>query len=829
MSAKKIIEKVVNKIAHLKAMSSSTNYIKYLRAKGVKVGEGTHIHQKSCLIDLTRPSLVTIGENVLINDNFTLLTHDFVSGVFRELYHDFIPSSGAVTIGNNVRFGHNVTILKGVTIGDNCFIGAGSLVSSDIPANSIASGNPCRVVSQLEQFYKYRQEACKPEAYLYAQSIVERYGRKPHPSDFWEEFPLFVDGSNMTDYPEIPFRKQLGNAYEHWKNTHKANFPSFEEFLLTALNYKPISQSSKISLNNGVIVAEETKIKVRNIVSRCTETKLSSSDDNLFMSDVEGWTSLTNMMILTEVEKSFGISILSDDLFEMTSVVAIARIVEKYTKENELSSFNYSDISSLYPYSPLWNAICKNVENNPSKIAIKIAGKSVTYSSLYENSCKSASILWNLGVRHGDKIILSAHKDIEYIYLYFASHIIGSTNVIVDAESNNERIEYIERKTQPKYCFGYKSKQFPSCEFSELNIDSADLLQKSDGSEQFTENEISEILFTTGTTGDPKGVCLSYANIYGSAANINEFIKNSFDDIELLGLPICHSFGMGRIRCCLLKGATIIILENFGNVQRMFKIIEEENITGFGVVPAAWAYIRKVSGKRIAQFANQIRYIEIGSAAMPLDVKKEMLEMFPKTRICMHYGLTEASRNCFIEFHDSAHIESIGLPVCDKVDVKIFSPDGLNMANYEKGEICVKGNMVLTRYLEDKDNVNAFFGDYFRTGDCGYIAEDGYIYLLGREKELINVGGKKVSPMEVEDVIMKLGVGDCVCVPMKDPDGVMGELVKCYILRGSTSLSFEQISEKIKGKLENYKRPVKYEWIDTIPQTVSGKKIRINL
>lgn len=246
-------------------------------------------------------------------------------------------------------------------------------------------------------------------------------------------------------------------------------------------------------------------------------------------------------------------------------------------------------------------------------------------------------------------------------------------------------------------------------------------------------------------------------------------------------------------------------------------------------MPAAWAYIRKISGTRIGKYASQIKYIEIGSAAMPLETKKEMLNLFPNTRICMHYGLTEASRNCFQEFHDIEHLDSIGKPVCENVDVQIFSPEGSVLPDGEKGELCVKGNMVLSRYLEEKDNKNAFYGEYFRTGDCGYRTAEGYIYLLGREKELINVGGKKVSPMEVEDAIIALGVGDCVCVPMKDPDGIMGELVKCYILKDSTMLSFEQIAEQLSTKLEHYKLPVVYEWIDSIPQTESGKKQRVNL
>ncbi|RHP66416.1 class I adenylate-forming enzyme family protein [Bacteroides sp. OF04-15BH] len=480
-----------------------------------------------------------------------------------------------------------------------------------------------------------------------------------------------------------------------------------------------------------------------------------------------------------------------------------------------------------FEHSPLLQQIAQNSQKYASKPAIIMNGQSITYSELFVNIRKAAGVMKQMGFKAGDRIILSAHKDLEYLYLYFASHILGIINVIVDSESNEERLQYIEERIQPVCCFGYKSKKFNSKLFSELNIDEGYEIEST--CDILHRTSIAEILFTTGTTGLPKGVCLSYYNIYSSAENINGYIGNSAEDVELLALPICHSFGMGRIRCALIKGSTIVILNNFANIRAFLKAFELYHITGFGLVPAAWAYIRKMSGMRIAKYAKQIHYIEIGSASMSLDTKKELLNLFPDTRICMHYGLTEASRCCFQEFHDTKHLDSIGKPVSSLVDIKVMDEHGNELPVNSKGELCVKGNMVFSHYLEECDTKNAFYNEYFRTGDCGYKNSEGYFYLLGREKELINVGGKKVSPMEVEDAIISLGVGDCVCVPIKDETNFMGELVFCYVLKGSTSLTFEEIAEKLKSKLEVYKRPVAYAWIDKIPITSSGKKQRIQI
>lgn len=228
------ISSIISKIQKRWAKRSSQAYCEYLRGKGIQIGRGTKLRPSSCYIDTTRPSLVTIGRNCMLNENFRLLTHDFVCRVFRNSGRDFVNSSGRVTIGDNVSFGQNVTVLKGVSIGDNCFIGAGSIVSKDIPANSIAVGSPCKVVMTLEEFYQRRLAKSEEEALDYARSIFERFGRKPVPADFREEFIWFVSGNEIAQYPELNIRGQLGPTYKRYKAEHKAKYNSFESFLEAA-------------------------------------------------------------------------------------------------------------------------------------------------------------------------------------------------------------------------------------------------------------------------------------------------------------------------------------------------------------------------------------------------------------------------------------------------------------------------------------------------------------------------------------------------------------------------------------------------------------------
>lgn len=231
-----MIRRIISCVEQFYYKSSSDRYIKFLRSKGVLIGGGNHIDPKTSVIDISRPSLVSIGNNCYMNRNFILLTHDWVTKVFIESGRDFLPSSGRVRIGNNVSFGQNVMVLKGVTIGDNCFIGAGSIVTKDIPANSVAVGTPCKAIMSLDDFYKKRMDLSVQEALEYARSIKERFNRRPVVTDFWEEFPLFVDGDKINEYPELKqiIRSQCGCSYDNYVKAHKAMFDGFDDFLEAA-------------------------------------------------------------------------------------------------------------------------------------------------------------------------------------------------------------------------------------------------------------------------------------------------------------------------------------------------------------------------------------------------------------------------------------------------------------------------------------------------------------------------------------------------------------------------------------------------------------------
>lgn len=229
-----MIRKIIADLKRYYYTSNNERYCKHLRSCGIKLGGGVNFrYPHHTTIDTTRPTLVEIGDNVDINDNFTIMTHDFGTYVFRNLYGDFVPSSGKVKIGNNIYFGRDVTILKGVTIGDNCIIGLGSIVTKDIPANSVVCGSPAKVVCNIKEYYEKRKKLSASEAVEFALSIRERTGREPIITDFKEEWALFL---TIDEYEKAPQLKhiidwRLRCSFSEYRKVHPLVFDGFDDFL----------------------------------------------------------------------------------------------------------------------------------------------------------------------------------------------------------------------------------------------------------------------------------------------------------------------------------------------------------------------------------------------------------------------------------------------------------------------------------------------------------------------------------------------------------------------------------------------------------------------
>ena len=229
---KQLIKRLFYGLTGRPERASGKAYLEWMRKRGFQVGEGTIVFDPQHIeVDDTRPELIKIGKNVLLHKGTTIISHDYASRAFMNRDSEFIPSHGRITIGDNVWLGQNVTILKNVTIGDNVIIGYGSVVVRSIPSNSVAVGSPAKVICSFDDYQRRRREQFVAEAIDYAIAIYES-GRTPRVSDFSDDYPAFVDGSNWHDY-DFPYSRVFTKPgqFDKWKSTHKAPFHGFDEFM----------------------------------------------------------------------------------------------------------------------------------------------------------------------------------------------------------------------------------------------------------------------------------------------------------------------------------------------------------------------------------------------------------------------------------------------------------------------------------------------------------------------------------------------------------------------------------------------------------------------
>jgi long-chain acyl-CoA synthetase len=335
------------------------------------------------------------------------------------------------------------------------------------------------------------------------------------------------------------------------------------------------------------------------------------------------------------------------------------------------------------------------------------------------------------------------------------------------------------------------------------------------------------ILFTSGTTAKKKAVLLSHANIVQATLNINAFVTISEQTREYVAVPLYHSFGLGRVRAVLAVGGTLVLADGPLNPAAMIQTIERHRVNALSTVPAGLAMFSGKLEQVLRRIGPQIDVIELGSAFMSPQQKAALCEIFPRARVCMHYGLTEASRSTFLEFRsESTKLDTVG-KASPNVTVEIREQDRV-CATGEQGEIVIRGAHVTAGYFRDEERTRASFthDGAFRTGDFGFLDGEGYVHLLGRKDEMINKGGIKISPLELEDKLREAypELDFCV-VGVPDPEGLAGEVpVMAYV--ASADLSLHEVLAALAQKVERSKLPSAITRVESIPRTANGKPMR---
>ncbi|RZD46857.1 MAG: hypothetical protein CXT78_03340 [Thaumarchaeota archaeon] len=333
-------------------------------------------------------------------------------------------------------------------------------------------------------------------------------------------------------------------------------------------------------------------------------------------------------------------------------------------------------------------------------------------------------------------------------------------------------------------------------------------------------NETSSIIFTSGTTSKPKGVKLTHKNVLTATSNIVKMINLQPSDIEINSLSLSHSFGLGCLHAIFLQGGTSLLFKNTINLKEILKNGKQENATGFVGVPTTFYQLLN-SFTELFSSIPSIRYLLTNTAPMKKESILQIINLFSKANFYTYYGLTEASRSTFLLFNKNKNkLESVG-KIASGVEIKILDDDGKILSNDQVGEIFIKGDHVIKNYWNNSKADQSIENGWLRTGDLGYFDSDGFLFLKSRKDDLINVGGEKFTPEEVELVIKEIPeILDVAVIAI--PHELFGQLPVAFVVKNN-EITSTQIINHCSKKLERYKIPSKILFLDAIPKTDSGK------
>tara|TARA_B100001123_G_scaffold353599_1_gene405675 strand:+ start:272 stop:1699 length:1428 start_codon:yes stop_codon:yes gene_type:complete len=466
--------------------------------------------------------------------------------------------------------------------------------------------------------------------------------------------------------------------------------------------------------------------------------------------------------------------------------------------------------------------LTNSCKSNPEKLAIIDHNSKFTFSELEEKVNEFSSFL----NQFQEKSVISLLFDntSEFVISYLG--IINSGNVahLIPTGISNSNLQKQISSAHPKLVLSSDS-HFEKIKDLELeNLEKKKFSEVKELSSEIRKpspTDYAYLIYTSGTTSAPKGVPITHSSCDFSTKNIARTLQYSKNDIDLLPLQMSHSFGLGCLHTSLYVGSTLVLQKN-PNTPEILDLIKKYNITTLAAIPSTLSNIVSDSSSDSLRLLSNLRLIITNSTFFPPETIRKLKNILETGIVATYYGLTEASRSTFMIFDNEKKIESVGKP-SDGIEIKIHDTSDDNI-----GEIWIRGPNVIDDYWKKKYSENKS-DDWLKTGDLGRFDDEGFLYILGRVDDLINVSGEKVYPQEIERIVKVLsGVEEVVAIPMKHKS--FGEVVKLFVKKSLASkvTSTDILTHCIKN-LERFKVPAKIEFVEDFPRTDYGKIKRFML
>lgn len=456
----------------------------------------------------------------------------------------------------------------------------------------------------------------------------------------------------------------------------------------------------------------------------------------------------------------------------------------------------------------------------------------ISYEEVFEKSLLLANYIHEkLGM--GNNIILVSENSYFFITAYLAIIKSGNVCVPLNPSIEQENLEFIVAKTRSPLGFisefALRKLNLTLEHYSEKNINSAILNANENSSinAEFDGSQVAEIIFTSGSTAMPKGVMLTHNNIIANTESIIQYLKLTQDDIVMVVLPFYYCYGLSLLHTHLRVGGQLVINNNFIFLASTIKKLNDFRCTGFAGVPSHFQILlRKTELFKNTMFPY-LRYVTQAGGKLENVFILEFVESFPTVSFYVMYGQTEATARLSYLPPDllKTKLGSLGKGI-PGVELKVVDKIGNTVKPGKTGEIIAKGNNVMLGYFDDPDeSAKAICNGWLYTGDIATTDDDGYIFLTARKKEIMKIGGRRISPKEIEAVIYMIpGIIDCSVKAVNDD--ILGEAIKATIVISENESNINQdiIKSFCSNKLAHYKIPSFIEIKNEMSLSATGKK-----
>jgi acyl-CoA synthetase (AMP-forming)/AMP-acid ligase II len=482
-------------------------------------------------------------------------------------------------------------------------------------------------------------------------------------------------------------------------------------------------------------------------------------------------------------------------------------------------------------------------KGEPSRIAISIAGGGpvATYDQLRQQVEVLGAQLNQFGLGRGDRIAMALPNGLEVIASFLAASTVGTAAPLNPAYTRDEFKFYLEDTSARALIVPSNgADEARAAAGDDILIIEADLDR--DGRVQFSSkrntgagrardypnaNDTALILHTSGTTSRPKRVPLSHANLITSARNVAETYELTPDDVSLCVMPLFHVHGLvASTLATLTTGGSVVVPSKF-NPLSFWPTVREHRVTWYSAVPTIHQVLLSRARGTRPSGSEQLRFIRSCSAALAPQTMADIEERFG-VPILEAYGMTEAAHQMASNPLPPGARKAGSVGRGTAVEIAILDKAGEVLPQGETGEVSIKGANVFGGYEGNSEaNAESFSNGWFRTGDQGYLDSEGYLTLVGRIKELINRGGEKISPREIDEALLTHpAVAEAVCFGIADR--VYGEEVAAaVVLKGSATEA--ELTAHCRSSLADFKCPKTIYIVEAIPRTATGKIQRRNV